>query len=100
MPWKECRKMDEKLKFVSRFIDGEKIAVLCREFGISRVTRLASPSQVVRRQTGALRDSRKHSRTDFLAVVKCEDHIGPPRAGQRLVGTGLPLERPANSVKS
>jgi putative transposase len=30
--------MDEKLKFVSRFLDGEKIADLCREFGISRVT--------------------------------------------------------------
>ena len=27
MPWKECRKMDEKLRFVSRFLDGEKIAV-------------------------------------------------------------------------
>lgn len=38
MPWKECNKMDEKLKFVSRYLDGEKIAVLCREFGISRVT--------------------------------------------------------------
>lgn len=38
MPWKECRKMDEKLKFVSRFLDGEKIAALCREFEISRVT--------------------------------------------------------------
>src|SRR3989304_4639451 len=38
MPWKECHKMDEKLKFVSRFLDGEKIASLCREFGISRVT--------------------------------------------------------------
>ncbi len=30
--------MDEKLRFVSRFLDGEKIATLCREFGISRVT--------------------------------------------------------------
>lgn len=38
MPWKECRKMDEKLRLVSRFLDGEKIATLCREFGISRVT--------------------------------------------------------------
>jgi putative transposase len=38
MPWKECHKMDEKLRFVSRFLDGEKIAALCREFGISRVT--------------------------------------------------------------
>lgn len=30
--------MDEKLRFVSRFLDGEKIAALCREFGISRAT--------------------------------------------------------------
>jgi len=38
MPWKECQKMDEKLRFVARYLDGEKIAALCREFGISRVT--------------------------------------------------------------
>jgi putative transposase len=30
--------MDEKLRFVSRFLDGESISALCREFGISRVT--------------------------------------------------------------
>jgi len=35
MPWKDCRKMDEKLKFVSRFLDGEMIVVLSRECGIS-----------------------------------------------------------------
>ncbi len=38
MPWNESTKMDEKLRFVSRFLDGEKIATLCQEFGISRVT--------------------------------------------------------------
>jgi len=38
MPWNESTKMDEKLKFVSRYLDGEKIATLCQEFGISRVT--------------------------------------------------------------
>jgi putative transposase len=38
MPWKECRKMDEKFRFMSRFLDGEKTAALCRESGISRVT--------------------------------------------------------------
>lgn len=38
MPWKECNKMDERLKFISRHLAGEKVAVLCREFGISRVT--------------------------------------------------------------
>ncbi|CAM5373665.1 putative protein YagA [Aquamicrobium terrae] len=30
--------MDERLKFVGRLLDGEKMAVLCREFGISRKT--------------------------------------------------------------
>ena len=26
MPWNESTKMDEKLRFASRFLDGEKIA--------------------------------------------------------------------------
>ena len=38
MPWKECNRMDERLKFVARLLDGEKMAKLCREFGISRKT--------------------------------------------------------------
>lgn len=38
MPWRECHKMDERLRFVARLLDGEKMAVLCREFEISRKT--------------------------------------------------------------
>lgn len=38
MPWMECNKLDEKLKFVSRLLEGEKLAPLCREFNISRKT--------------------------------------------------------------
>lgn len=38
MPWKECNRMDERLKFVARLLDGEKMSALCREFGISRQT--------------------------------------------------------------
>ena len=38
MPWQECYKMDERLRFVARLLDGEKMAVLCREFDISRKT--------------------------------------------------------------
>ncbi len=38
MPWKECKPMDERLRFVARLLEGEKMASLCREFGISRVT--------------------------------------------------------------
>jgi hypothetical protein len=30
--------MDEKLRFVARLMEGEKMAVLCREFDISRKT--------------------------------------------------------------
>ena len=30
--------MDERLRFVARLLEGEKMAPLCREFGISRVT--------------------------------------------------------------
>ncbi len=38
MPWKACKPMDERLKFIARSLDGEKMAGLCREFGISRKT--------------------------------------------------------------
>jgi len=38
MPWTECNRMDERLRFVARLLDGEKMAAVCREFGISRKT--------------------------------------------------------------
>jgi transposase InsO family protein len=36
MPWKERRTMSLKIEFVERVAAGEKIAPLCREYGISR----------------------------------------------------------------
>ena len=38
MPWRECYQMDERLRFVARLLDGEKMAALCREFDVSRKT--------------------------------------------------------------
>jgi hypothetical protein len=38
MPWKECSEIDERLYFVARRLAGEPMAVLFREFGISRKT--------------------------------------------------------------
>jgi putative transposase len=38
VPWKGCNQMDERLEFIARLLDGEKMAVLCRQFGISRKT--------------------------------------------------------------
>jgi hypothetical protein len=44
MPWRECSKMDERLRFVARLLEGEKMAELCREFDISRKTGLLAYS--------------------------------------------------------
>jgi hypothetical protein len=38
VPWKECDQMDERLKFVVRLLDSEKMVVLRCQFGISRKT--------------------------------------------------------------
>src|ERR1700683_2205577 len=38
MPWKERSLVEERMRFVLRLKDGESMASLCREFGISRVT--------------------------------------------------------------
>ncbi len=32
MPWKECNIVEERLRFIARLLDGEKMAGLCREF--------------------------------------------------------------------
>jgi len=58
MPWKECNRMDERLRFVARLLDGEKMAVVCRElingrcinreglFLLPRMARFVSPLNV------------------------------------------------------
>lgn len=38
MPWEESVILDERMKFIGRLLEGEKMAELCREFGISRKT--------------------------------------------------------------
>jgi hypothetical protein len=49
MLWQECSKMHERLRFVARLMDGEKMATLCREFDIS-----------VNKRPGALKRARRH----------------------------------------
>jgi hypothetical protein len=45
--------MDERLRFVARLLDGEKMAALCREFDISRKTRAELGRAQDRRSSGA-----------------------------------------------
>jgi len=37
MPWKQCHAVDERVQFIARLLDGEKIATLSNEFGMSRL---------------------------------------------------------------
>ena len=38
MPWKASSVMEERLRFVARLLDGEAMAAVCRDFGVSRKT--------------------------------------------------------------
>src|SRR5712692_2370236 len=68
MPWRECDPMDERLKFIARLLDGEKMAGLCRQFGISRKTGYKILTRyneigLERRKPMRSRCSRPHSRS-------------------------------------
>lgn len=38
VPWKKCNIMNERVKYIARFLEGEKMTRLAGEFGISRKT--------------------------------------------------------------
>ena len=38
MPWNMCEIVDERMRFVERLLEGEQMASLCCEFGISSKT--------------------------------------------------------------
>jgi hypothetical protein len=62
MPWNECHVVDDRLRFVARVLDGEKMAPrtpLCREFGIGdaadrSVIEILDSAQFVRRVRAGL----------------------------------------------
>ncbi len=58
MPWKECHVVDERLRFVGRMLDAEKMAPLCAEFGISRKTGSRSATAEHRQSEAASRADR------------------------------------------
>ena len=109
MPWKECNKMDEKLRFVARYLDGEKIAGLCREFGISRVT---GHKIIDRYKDCGMQAFTDRSRRPFrlanqlpfqvesviLQVKKEFPHWGAPKIRERLVTHFPGIAAPAKST--
>ena len=66
MPWKECHVMHERLRFVARRLEGEKMAPLCAEFGISRKTGYKISARVSRPRRAHLPVSRSDDHRDGL----------------------------------
>jgi len=96
MPWRECNKMDEKIKFVARYMDGEKIAVLCREFEISRSTGHKIISRYKEHGLDAFKDLsrrpyRQANKLPFqlekliVSLKKEKPHWGAPKIRERLI---------------
>lgn len=109
MPWKESRPMDEKLKFVSRILEGEKIAPLCREYGISRKTGHKIWSRYQRVGLAGLNDrSRKPYRyanqlpiqveKEILRLKKEKPHWGAPKIRELLIRKYPEVKPPATST--
>src|SRR5881296_1259508 len=83
MPWKEGHVMDERLRFVARLLEGEKMAPLCAAFGISRKT-----GYKILRAVQRLRDRRVH-RSQSAAVSAGESAAGADRGDDRPVEAGV-----------
>jgi putative transposase len=109
MPWQECQKMDERLRFVARLLEGEKMAVLCREFDISRQTGhkfykrykdfglegLTDRSRRPYRQA-----NRMPERVELLIVQLRREHPswGAPKIREKIKRLGLGISLPAIST--
>ena len=109
MPWKECRPMDERLRFIARLLEGEKMAPVCREFGISRVTGYKIYNRYKECGLDALTDRsrapyRQASRLPFqvertiLGIKKDHSSWGAPKIRDKLVRQFPMIKPPAIST--
>jgi len=92
MPWKECHVMDERVRFVARLLDGEKMAPLCAEFGISRNTGYkVSASRRSSQDRGAV--SQKRGRTRTSGTARSGSHSSRRRTPARPRHARVDIER-------
>lgn len=79
MPWRECCRMDERLKFLARLLEGEKMAVLCpgvRYLAQDRLTRSSSSSASLsgKRSSQCIRAAGDGA--GATSVLKCPSRVG------------------------
>lgn len=109
MPWRECNRMDERLKFVARLLDGEKMAVVCRDFGISRKTGYKLFNRYQDEGLGGLEDRartpyRHPNRLPFqvekaiLGIKREHRSWGAPKIREKLIKAYPMIRPPASST--
>src|ERR1700748_3266703 len=109
MPWKVCKPMDERLKFIARLLDGEKMAVACRDFGISRKTgyKILTRYNEIGLDGLTDRSRRPHRHANQLPtqietlIVRCKQdkpNWGAPKIRERLVRLYPDVHTPAIST--
>ena len=88
--------MDERLKFIARLLDGEKMAALCRDFNVSRKTgyKILKRYNNIGLEGLTDRSRRPYRHANQLPVqietliVRCKQdkpHWGAPKIRERLV---------------
>ena len=110
MPWKECNQMDERLKFIARLLDGEKMAAVCRDFNVSRKTGY----KILRRYNDVgLEGLTDRSRRPYrhanqlpvqieMLIVRCKQdkpHWGAPKIRERLARLYPDVHTPATRCR-
>ena len=89
---RQCHVVDERLRFIARLRDGEQMARLCAEFGISRKTGYKIRDRYERCGAGGA------DRSEAAALSASESAAAAARAGDRADQAGLPeLGRPEDS---
>lgn len=109
MTWRECCIMEERIRFVIRALEGDSVAGLCREFGISRKTGYKFLNRYQEFGIEALRDeSRKPLRNANRLAPSIEDMIlslksekpdwGARKLRERFIRKYPDLQPPAKST--
>lgn len=101
--------MDERLRFVARLLDGEKMAELCREFGISRPTGYKIFKRYKDCGLDGLKDQSRRPyhhanklpfqvESAILKLKKDKPHWGAPKLREKLVRAFPQVKPPATST--
>jgi putative transposase len=109
MPWQECNQMDERLKFIARLLDGEKMAAVCRDFNVSRKTgyKILKRYNDIGLEGLTDRSRRPYRHANQLPVqietliVRCKQdkpHWGAPKIRERLARLYPDVHTPAIST--